>query len=67
MLFIVMLDAKTIQLDEGGLLISEVSLKVLLLYNGNQFPSVPLDHEAEMKESHESVKALLEKIQYEKI
>ena len=62
-----LLDTNTIQLDSVGLLISEVSLKVLLLYNGNKFPSVPLDHTAEMKESYESMKVLLENIKYEKI
>jgi hypothetical protein len=62
-----LLDTNTIQLDSVGLLISEVNLKVLLLYNGNKFPSVPLDHTAEMKESYESMKVLLENIKYKKI
>jgi len=42
-----------------------VSLKVVLLYNGNKFPSVPLDHEATMKESYESMKLLLGRIKYD--
>jgi len=35
---------------------SKVSLKVALLHNGNKFPSVPLAHAANMKESYESMK-----------
>jgi hypothetical protein len=45
---------------------SNVSLKVVLLYNGNSFHSVPLAHAASMKESYESVKLLLGKIKYDK-
>jgi len=41
---------------------SKVSLKVDLLHNGNRFPSVPLARAANMRESYESVKLLLEKI-----
>jgi len=44
---------------------SEVSLKVLLLHNGNKFSSVPLAHAAKMKESYESMKLLLGKIKYD--
>jgi len=44
---------------------SKVSLKVVLLHNGNRFPSVPLAHAANMKESYESVKLLLERIKYD--
>jgi len=40
---------------------SKVSLKVVLLHNGNRFPSVPLAHAANMKESYES---MLGKIKY---
>jgi len=36
--------------------LSKVSLKVVLLDNGNRFPSVPLAHAANMKESYESMK-----------
>jgi len=39
-----------------------VSLKLVLLHNGNRFPSVPLAHAARMKESYESMKLLLGKI-----
>ena len=42
---------------------SKVSLKVVLLYNRNRFPSVPL---ANMKESYISVKLLLGKFKYDK-
>ena len=45
---------------------SKVSLKVVLLRNGNRFPSVPLAHAANMKESYESMKLLLGKIKYDK-
>jgi len=44
---------------------SKVSLKVVLLHNGNRFPSVLLDHAANMKESYESMKLLLGKIKYD--
>ena len=40
-------------------------LKVVLLHNGNKFPSVPLAHAANMKESYESMKLLLGKIKYD--
>jgi len=42
-----------------------VSLKVVLLHNGNKFPSIPLAHAANMKESYESMKLLLGKIKYD--
>jgi hypothetical protein len=44
----------------------KVSLKAVLLHNGNKYPSVPLAHAVNMKESHENMKLLLEKIHYEK-
>jgi len=44
---------------------SKVNLKVVLLNNGNRFPSFPLAHTANMKESYESMKLLLGKIKYE--
>jgi hypothetical protein len=34
---------------------SKVSLKMVPLHNGNRFPSVPLAHAANMKESYESI------------
>jgi len=44
---------------------SKVSLKLVLLHNGNKFPSVPLVHAANMKESYESMKLLLGRIKYD--
>jgi hypothetical protein len=35
----------------------------VLLHKRNKFPSVPLAHAADMKESYENMKLLLEKIQ----
>jgi len=46
---------------------SKVSLKVVLLHNGNRFPSVPLAHAAKMKESYESMKLLLGKVKYDEL
>jgi len=47
--------------DEWHLFIdsSKVSWKVVLLHNGNNFPSVPSAHAANEKESYESMKLLL--------
>jgi len=42
-----------------------VSLKVVLLYNRNKFPSVPFPHAANMMENDESMKLLLGKIKYD--
>ena len=44
---------------------SKVSLKVVLLHNGKRFPSIPLAHAANMKESYENMKLLLGKIKYD--
>jgi hypothetical protein len=44
---------------------SKVSLKVVLLHNGNRFHSIPLAHAANMKETYESMKLLLGKIKYD--
>jgi hypothetical protein len=41
---------------------SKVSLKAVLLHNGNKYPSVPLAHAVNVKESYENMKLLLEKI-----
>ena len=49
----------------SGACSSNVSLKVVLLYNGNRFPSIPLAHVASMKESYDSRKLLLRKINYD--
>ena len=42
-----------------------MSLKLVLLHNRNRFPSVPLAHAANVKESYESMKLLLGKIKYD--
>jgi len=44
---------------------SKVSLKVVLIHNGNRFPTVPLAHAANMKESYENMKLLFGKIKYD--
>jgi hypothetical protein len=46
---------------------SKVSLKAVLLHNGNKFPSVPQAHAANKKESYKNMNLLLEKIQYKNI
>ena len=38
---------------------------MVLLYNGNNLPSFPLAHAANMKESYESMKLLLGKFKYD--
>ena len=45
---------------------SKTSLKIVLLHNGNKFPSVPIAYATNMKETYENLKILLEKIQYDK-
>jgi hypothetical protein len=45
---------------------SKVNLKAVLLHNGNKFPAVSLDHDANMEKFYENMYLLLEKIQYEK-
>jgi len=44
---------------------SKVSMKVVLLHNGNSFPSVPLADTANMKESYENMRLLLGKFKYD--
>jgi len=44
---------------------SKVSLKLVLLHNGNRFPSVHLTYAVNMKENYESAKLLLGKIKYD--
>jgi len=39
---------------------------VVLLHNGNRFPSVPLAHATNIKESYESMKLLRGNIKYDK-
>lgn len=43
---------------------SKVSLKAVLLHNGNKYPSVPLAHATNMKENYINMKLLLQKIKY---
>lgn len=43
---------------------SKLSLKAVLLHNGNKFPSVPVAHAVNMKESYDNMKLLLGKIKY---
>ena len=38
---------------------SKMSFKVVLLHNGNRFPSIPLAHAANIKKSYENMKLLL--------
>jgi hypothetical protein len=45
---------------------SKVSLKVVLLHNGNFYPSVPLAYSVHMKQSHISMHTLLNRIDYDK-
>ena len=45
---------------------SKTSLKAVFLYNGNTKPSLPLAYAVNMKESYESMKILLEAIEYSK-
>jgi hypothetical protein len=56
------LDTNTIQLSAVCLLTPEVILKSVLLQKRNKFPSVPLASVVNMKQSHENMKLLLEKI-----
>ncbi|ESO05353.1 hypothetical protein HELRODRAFT_171733 [Helobdella robusta] len=43
---------------------SKLSLKAVLLHNGNHFPSVPIGHAAHMKETYLNMKTLLNPINY---
>jgi hypothetical protein len=45
---------------------SELSLKVVLLYNGTEYPPVPLVHAVCMKELCSNIKLLFTGITYEK-
>lgn len=44
---------------------SKTSLKAVLLFNGNEHPSVPIGHSMNMKETYENLKMLLRCIKYE--
>ncbi|UYV76216.1 hypothetical protein LAZ67_13003055 [Cordylochernes scorpioides] len=43
---------------------SKISLKTVLLHNGNKFPSVPIAHASNMKETYENMKLLLRGLQF---
>ena len=43
---------------------SKLSLKAVLLHNGNQHPSIPVGHAVHMKETYENLKQLLHKLEY---
>jgi hypothetical protein len=45
---------------------SKVSLKAVLLRNGNTVPSIPIGHSVHNKESYENMKILMEAINYDK-
>jgi predicted esterase len=42
---------------------SKLSLKAVLLHNGNQHPSIPVGHAVHMKETYENQKQLLNKLE----
>ena len=44
----------------------KLSLKAVLLHNGNQHPSIPVAHTVHMKETYENLKQLLNKLEYSK-
>lgn len=54
--------------DEWRLFIdsSQLSLKAVLLHNGNILPSIPIGHAVHMKETYSNMKQLLECINYDK-
>jgi hypothetical protein len=43
-----------------------MSLKAVLLLNGNQHPSIPAGHAVHMKETNENLKLLLKNLEYSK-
>jgi len=45
---------------------SQLSLKAVLLHNGNTLPSIPVGHSVHNKESYENMKILMEAINYDK-
>ena len=44
----------------------KLSLKTVLLHNGNQHPSIPVGHAVHMKETYENLKQLLYKLECSK-
>jgi len=45
---------------------SKLSLKAVLLLNGNQHPPIPIRHAVHMTETYENLKQLLNKLEYSK-
>jgi hypothetical protein len=45
---------------------STLSLKAVLLHNGNELPSIPVGHAVYMKETYDNLKLLLNSLQYSK-
>ena len=45
---------------------AKLSLKAVLLHNGNQLPSIPVGHAVHMKETYDNLKHLLNCLQYSK-
>ena len=45
---------------------SKLSLRAILLHNGNTLPSIPLGHSVHNKESYVNMKMLMEAINYDK-
>jgi hypothetical protein len=45
---------------------SKLSLKAVLLHNGNTLPSIPVGHSMHNKESHKNVNILMDAINYDK-
>ena len=44
---------------------SSKSLKVVLIHNGNKYPSLPLAHSVHLKETYENVKTVLNVLKYD--
>ena len=42
-----------------------LSLKVILLHNGNKLPSIAVIYEAQMKKTYEKMKLILKSIEYD--
>lgn len=45
---------------------SKLSLKAVLLHNSNVYPSIPIAHSVELKETYTNMELLLDRIQYRK-
>ena len=46
---------------------TKLSLKAVLLHNGNTLPSIPVGHSVHNKESYETIKIPIEAINYDKV